>query len=162
MAAGGGAAVAGGAVVVTPLPSPVVAVVAVAPARVADPRELVNKLKAHVDEGLFQSFERSDEGGIDLNSPLGNALAAGVHAVLRDAVVVTLEAGRMGDSPGGGGGGGGDDDDDMGLLLLSDEEHAAAQSASVVVTYAVMFDSELAAAVVAQHAKVSRPRLLLL
>ena len=32
----------------------------------------MNKLKAHVDEALFQSFERSDEGGIDLNSPLGN------------------------------------------------------------------------------------------
>ena len=51
MAAGGGAAVAGGAVVVTPLPSvPVVAVVAVALSARADPRELVNKLKAHVDE----------------------------------------------------------------------------------------------------------------
>ncbi len=51
--------------------------------------------------------------------------------------------------------GGGSGDDELGLLLLSDEEHAAAQAASVVVTYAVLFDNELAAAVMAQHAKVS-------
>ena len=44
-----------------------------------------------MDEALPLSFERSAEKGIDLNSALGNALAASIHAILQDAMVVTLE-----------------------------------------------------------------------
>lgn len=48
-----------------------------------------------MDEALPLSFERSAEKGIDLNSALGNALAASIHAILQDAMVVTLEVGRL-------------------------------------------------------------------
>eukprot|EP00750_Incisomonas_marina_P024664 INCI5138.2.p1 GENE.INCI5138.2~~INCI5138.2.p1 ORF type:complete len:1626 (+),score=319.45 INCI5138.2:225-5102(+) len=107
----------------------------------ANPRDLLDTLKAHVDEALPLSFERSAEKGIDLNSALGNALAASIHAILQDAMVVTLEDGRVDGSV-----------DGMGLLVSGDGTDTDTPNGPVV-THAVLFDSDLARAVVDHHRK---------
>ena len=112
-----------------------------------NPAELLEKLKAHVNEALPLSFELSAEGGIDLNSTLGNALAASIHAILQDAVVVSVDSRT---------------EDDSGELGLGLDEAAAAAAAgggtgaaggtgadgpdallSRTVSYAALFDSGL-------------------
>ena len=44
-----------------------------------------------MSEALPIAFSKSYDGGLDLNSTVGNALAASIHLILRDAMVVTLE-----------------------------------------------------------------------
>lgn len=86
-----------------------------------------------MDQALPLSFERSEQGGIELNHDVGNALAASINAILQDAMIINLISTQRNQLDDG--------------LVLEDVQVDTVQT--VRVSHGVLFDGGLVDAAVA-------------